>query len=135
MDEIPFKGPAMEERFNNMEMFLKATKPRGYEDYYNPRAPLLGKELSIGNIERNDMLANDMAVWAILDLLNEGQIDFAWDYMTWYQNDWKSSMSIDGRLLDSLTSQEIRYSQKQELHEYQHPIKKRGFFSPKQGEQ
>jgi len=124
--------PAMEDRFNNISLFLKATQPDGYDAYYNPRKPLLGKELSVGSIDKTDMLANDMMAWTILELFYEGQIDVAWDLMTWYQNDWKASMSIDGKLLDSLTSQEYKYSQTQTLHEFQHPPKKRGLFSRKE---
>jgi len=120
--------PAMEDRFNNISLFLKATQPTGYDAYYNPRKPLLGKELSVGSIDKTDMLANDMMTWTILELFYEGQIDVAWDLMTWYQNDWKASMSIDGKLLESLTSQEYKYSQTQNLHEFQHPPKKRGLF-------
>lgn len=127
--------PAMEDRFNNISLFLKATQPRGYDAYYNPRMPLLGKELSVGSIDKTDMMANDMMSWTILELFYEGQIDIAWDLMTWYQNDWKASMSIDGKLLESLTSQEYKYSQTQNLHEYQHSPKKRGLFGGKgQGE-
>jgi len=124
--------PAMEDRFNNISLFLKATQPDGYDAYYNPRKPLLGKELSVGSIDKTDMLANDMMSWTILELFYEGQIDAAWDLMTWYQNDWKASMSIDGKLLESLTSQEYKYSQTQTLHEFQHPPKKRGLFSRKE---
>ena len=67
--------------------------------HINPRQSLLGKELSVGSIDKTDMLANDMMTWTILELFYEGQIDVAWDLMTWYQNDWKASMSIDGKLL------------------------------------
>jgi len=121
----------IEEKFNAIEMLLKATEPDGYRDYYNPRSPLLGKEISMGVIEKTDMLANDLMSWCILELFYEGQIDMAWDLMTWYQNDWKASMSIDGKLLDSLTSQEYRYNQTQTLHEYQHLPEKRGMFGKK----
>lgn len=123
---------AMEDRFNNISLFLKATQPDGYESYYNPRKPLLGKELSVGSIDKTDMLAHNLMVWNILELFCEGQIDYAWDRMTWFQSDWKASMSIEGKLLDSLTSQEYKYSQTQTLHEFQHPPKKRGLFGGKE---
>lgn len=121
-------GPG-EDRFNNICMFLKHTEPRGYTEYYNPRMPLLGKEVSVGILDKTDMLANDMMCWAILELFYEGQIDIAWDLMTWYQNDMKATMSIDGKLLDSLTSQEYRYTQTQAVHEYQHPVEKKRWLS------
>ena len=116
------------ERLHTIEMLLQATQPRGYQDYYNPRLPLVGKELSIGSIDKTDMLANDVMCWTILEFFYHAQFDMAFDLMTWYQNDWKASMSIGGELLRNLTSPEYRYSQTQELHEYQHrPEKKRIF--------
>lgn len=113
---------------NALEMFLRATTPLGYEEYYNPRSPLLGKELSVGYVSREDMLGNDVMVWSILEYFYEGQLDFAWDRMTWYQNDWKASMSIEAKLLDKLTSQEVRYTTQE--HVYQHEVKpkKKGWF-------
>ena len=123
MDTLQNKIPVntkIGDRFSDISQLLHATQPEGYEEYYNSRSPLLGKELSIGIIDKTDMLANDMMSWAILELFFEGQTDFAWDYMTWYQNDWKASMSIDGRLLDRITSEEIRYTQEQTVHEHQH---------------
>ena len=122
---------SVEEKFNSIEMLLKATQPDGYAEYYNPRSPLLGKELSLGVIDKTDMLANDIMCWTILEFFYHAQFDMAFDLMTWYSNDWKASMSIDGVLLDSLTSQEYRYTQSQTLHEYQHPPEKRGLFGGK----
>jgi hypothetical protein len=123
------------DRISDLSLLLRATQPEGYDEYYNTRSPLLGKELSIGVLDKTDMMANDYMCMAILELFNEGQIDFAWDFMTNYQNDWKASMSIDGKLLDRLTSQEIKYSHTQTLHEYEHPVaKKKGLFSRLSGD-
>ena len=130
MNERPLPNRNINRKFSDVTLLLEATKPEGYEEYYNARAPLLGRELSIGIIDKTDMLANDMASWCILELFYEGQTDFAWDYMTWYQNDWKASMSIDGTLIDKLTSDEIRYTQTQHLHEHQDQVKK-GFLGGK----
>ena len=129
MDEkkyAPSNVNTLDDRFNNIEMFLAATKPDGYNEYYNPRSPLLGKEISVGNIEREDMLANDYMCWAILEFFMEGQVDFAWDSQTLYQNDWKASMSIDAKLLERLTSQEVKYDQTQHVYEHVEQPKKKG---------
>jgi hypothetical protein len=124
------------DKFSDLSLLLRATMPEGYDEYYNSRSPLLGKELSLGIIDKTDMLANDMLSWTILELFYEGQTDFAWDYMTWYQNDWKSSMSIDGKLLDRVTGEEIRYTQTQTLHEYEHPVeRKHGLFGGRKKEE
>jgi len=134
VDQMP--RPSLEkilgDKFSDISLLLKATQPEGYDEYYNPRSPLLGKELSLGFVtEKTDMMANLMMSWSIIDLFAEGQIDFAWDWMTWYQNDWKASMSIGGMLLDKITTQEIKYSQTQELHEYEHRAQKRGILGRK----
>lgn len=113
------------DRISDLSLLLEATQPEGYDEYYNTRSPLLGKELSIGLIEKTDMMSNAYTVRAIQELFNEGQIDFGWDYMTEYQNDLKASMSINGTLLDRITSQEIKYSHTQTLHEYEHPSPRR----------
>lgn len=122
------QGKRIGDRYSDLSQLLMATQPEGYNEYYNSRSPLLGKELSLGIIDKTDMLANDMLSWAILELFFEGQTDFAWDYMTWYQNDWKASMSIDGKLLDRITGEEIRYTQTQHLYEHQEPQPRRGLF-------
>lgn len=121
------------DRLHNIEMLLKATQPQGYEDYYNPRLPLLGKELSIGAIDKTDMMANDVMSWTIIEFFYHAQFDFAFDLMTWYQNDWKASMSIGGELLRNITSPEYRYTQSQEVHQYEHPVEKRGLFGKRKG--
>ena len=122
----PERQQTIGDKFSDLTLLLRATQPKGYTEYYNTRSPLVGKEVSLGSIDKTDMLANDMMVWAILEFFFEGQVDIAWDLMTWYQNDMKASMSIEGKLLDKITSQEIRYTTTQELHEFQHTADKKG---------
>jgi len=116
------------DKYSDLSVLLQGTRPEGYDEYYNTRSPLIGKEISIGFIDKSDMLANSLMCWTILELFAEGQKDSAWDWMTWYQNDWKATMSIDGALLEKITSQEIKYNQTQTLHEYQHQQEKKGLF-------
>ena len=120
------------DRFNDLTILLNATKPEGYDEYYNTRSPLLGREISLGYLkEKTDMMANLKMVWAILEDFAEGQIDVGWDFMTWYQNDIKTTPSIEGKLLDKITSREIKYTTTQTLHEHtspQQPVK-RGLLS------
>jgi hypothetical protein len=121
------------DRFSDLSLLLDATKPEGYDEYYNTRSPLIGKEVSIGYLkEKTDMFGNDIMVWAILEMFCEGQSDLGWDLMLWYQNDIKTSTSIEAKLLDRITSKEIRYTTTQTLHEYNQPEKqqpaKRGMF-------
>jgi hypothetical protein len=119
------------DRFSDLALLLDATRPEGYNEYYNTRSPLIGKEISLGYLkEKTDMMGNDVMVWAILEMFCEGQSDLGWDMMTWYQNDIKSSMSIEAKLLDRITSREVRYTTTQTLHEYQQEPKgqKKGLF-------
>lgn len=128
MDDLFTNRKRIGDRYSDISLLIETSRPKGYEEYYEIREPLLGKEPSLGSIDKTDMLANDLISWAILELLFEGQTDFAWDYMTWYQNDWISTRSIDGKLLDRLTSEEIRYTQTQHVHEHPpEPSIKKGF--------
>ena len=108
--------------------FLKPSLPTGQHDYYNPRIPLISKELSVGFIAREDMISYLMTASTILELLEEGQIDLARFAMTMYINEWKSSMSIDGAFLREMMANKIEYSTSQTLHEYQHKAPKKGIF-------
>jgi len=133
IDERRADVPGIGDRISDLTLLLKATRPRGYDEYYNSRSPLLGKEISLGVLDKTDMLANYRMVNTILEYFKEGQLDLAWDFMTLYQNDIKASMSIDAKLLGQITSSEIKYSTTQTLHEYQHPKQKKGLL-PKKGE-
>ena len=118
----------LSERLSNIELLLRATEPKEMDDYYNPRRPLLGKELSIGLLEKSDMKANFHMCWFIEELFLHAQFDAAFDFMPLCQNDIKARMSIGGELLRSLVSPEVRYKQEQTLHEYTHTPEKKGFF-------
>ena len=121
------------ERFNSLEMLLENTQPQGKEfhDYFNIRKPLLSKETYLGVIEKTDQLAYGYVVDAIQENLHHGLIQLALDWEVRYLNDIRTTPSIDGEFLRRMTSQEFKYSQTQELHEYQHKPKKKGIFGPK----
>ena len=108
--------------------FLQPTIPKGQLDYYNPRMPLLGKELSIGNIEREDMISYLTTEEAILEFLEEGQLGLARFMMTLYQSELKLSMSFEGMFMEYISTNKFEYKQTQDVTEHVDLPKKRGFF-------
>jgi len=109
--------------------FLQPTIPKGQLEYYNPRMPLIGKELSIGNIQREDMISYLSTEEAILEFLEEGQLGLARFMMTLFQSELKLSMSFDGLFMEFISTSKFEYKQSQELTENVNvPQKKKGFF-------
>jgi hypothetical protein len=108
--------------------FLEPTIPKGQLDYYNDRKPLISKELSVGNIERNDMIGYFDIEDAILEFLEEGQIGVARFLMTRWQTELKLTMSFEGRFMEQITTSKFEYSQKQDIHEHIEPVKRKGMF-------
>lgn len=105
--------------------FLEPTIPKGQLDYYNDRKPLISKELSVGNIERSDMVGFFDIEDAILEFLEEGQIGAARFLMTRWQTELKLTMSFDGRFMEQITTSKFEYSQKQDIHEHIEPVKRK----------
>jgi len=121
------------ERFSSLEMLLDPTLPKGkgFFDFFNIRKMLLSKETYLGNIEREDLLALDCMVDAIQENIHHGIIQFALEQQVKYANNLRTTPSVKGMLLEKITSQEYKYTQKQELHEFQHkPERKKLFGGP-----
>ena len=115
---------AQRQNIDQYSRFLKPTIPAGQLDYYNPRMPLVSKELSIGNIQREDMIAYLDTEQAILEFLEEGQIGLARFMMTTFQSELKLSMSFDGLFMEYIATNKFEYTQTQHLHEHQDRPKK-----------
>jgi len=118
------------DRFNNLEMLLQNTQPLGneYNDFFNIRKPILSKETYLGVIEREDMYAYELWVAAIQENLHHGLFGLALEMMVKYLSNIRTTPSIDGIFLQRLTSQEFKYHQTQDIHEYQHPAKRKKLF-------
>jgi len=114
--------------------FLTPTTADNRDDYYGPIRPTIGPELSVANIERQDVMSYIKTINCIQEMYANGQEDIALLQMTTMTAECKLSMSIDGLVVENIFSNKIEYAQKQELHEYQHPVKKPGFFGPKGGQ-
>ena len=106
--------------------FLEPTIPDGQQNYYNPRKPLISKELSVGNIQRTDMISYLFMEEAILEFLKEGQIGLARFLMTEYQSELKLTMSFDGLFMEYIATSKFEYKQSQDITEHVIPQKKKG---------
>lgn len=119
----------VKQNIDQYSRFLKPTIPDGQLGYYNPMMPLVGKELSIGNIFREDMLGHIPMITCIQKLLSYGQIGLHRRFMVGFQSELKLTMSFDGRFMEQISSNKFEYSQEQ--HVYEHGLdekKKKGLF-------
>ena len=128
--EAPITEQALVVAKGSIEMLLDNTQPKGKEftAYFNIRKPLLSKETYLGVIQREDLLAYSIMVDAIQENLHHGLIDLALDQMVKYLNDIRTTPSVGGEFLNKITSQEFKYTQTQNLHEWQHKAPKKTIF-------
>ena len=124
---MPGSGVATRQNIDQYSRFLKPTIPKGQLNYYNPRMPLVGKELSIGNIQREDMISYLNIEESVLEFLEEGQIGLARFMMTLFQGELKLSMSFDGMFMEYISTNKFEYTQTQHLHEHPAEQKRKGF--------
>jgi len=129
--DMPHQEQGTRQSIDQYSKFLEPTMPKGQEQYYNTRKPLISKELSVGNIERSDMIGNFDMEDAIMDFMEEGQIGLARFMMTRFQSEFKMTMSFEGRFMDQITTNKFEYTQRQDIHEHLEPVKKRGMFGGK----
>lgn len=130
LDDLKDGRVAIKQNIDQYSRFLKPTIPEGQLGYYNPVMPLVGKELSIGNIFREDMLGHLPMVTCIQKLLSYGQIGLHRRYMVGFQAELKLTMSFDGKFMEQIASNKFEYTQEQ--HVYEHGLdepKKKGFLS------
>lgn len=125
-DTIGNPNVTSKQNIDQFSRFLEPTIPPGQLEYYNPRKPLIGKEPSIGNIERTDMIAYIDVEQAILEFLEEGQVGLARFMMTIFQSELKLSMSFEGRFMEYIATNKFEYVQKQDITEHIDQPKKKG---------
>jgi len=119
-------------RLDQYKSFLIATQADDQNTFYGPIRPLIGPELSVANLEREDLLSFIKTEYCAQEMFANGQDDLGLLIMTTMTAELKLSMSKDGLVVGNIFSDKIEYSQTQEVHEYQHPVeKKRGFFGGK----
>lgn len=116
-------------RLDQYSMFLFENIPEDIEPgLRNILQLLFSKAVSVGNIEKSDMMANNEVVWAIEEFVFSYQLESAMMLAIWYINDMKTTMSKDAELLKTIGRQELRYTQDQHIYEHAMEKKKRGWF-------
>lgn len=116
-------------RLDQYKRFLDPTLADDQLDYYGPIRPLIGPELSVAYLEREDMLSYLLQVKTTQEMFANGQDDLGLLLMTTMTAELKLSMSREGLVVDNIFSNKMEYSQTQTLHEYQHtPERKPGLF-------
>jgi len=111
--------------------FLKPTTADEQDDFYGPIRPLMGYELSVANLDKSDGMSYRITILCIQELFANGIDDLGMEEMVLMGSELRLSMSFGAPVLNNIFSNRIEYNQKQELHEYQHPVSKPGFFSRK----
>ena len=108
------------QRLDQISRFLQPTIPRGEEERYRILKPLVSKEMSLGNIQREDMISNIRMNYGIQEFFMFGQEDLAFTFLTCFLAEFKMTMSIDCKMLESLTKSKLEYAQTYTVHEHQH---------------
>ena len=118
LDDLSDGRTVTKQNIDQYSRFLKPTIPSGQLGYYNPMMPLVGKELSIGNILREDMLGHLPMITCIQKLLSYGQIGLHRRFMIGFQSELKLTMSFDGKFMEQISSNKFEYSQEQHVYEH-----------------
>lgn len=138
MDEQPQMPRTEENKFDKQRMdqfsrFLHTTTIKGEEDRFKLLGLLLGKEVSTGNIVREDMGCNEYETFIIQNLFLLGQEDLGFTFLISFISVYKQTMSVDHIMIDGLTKSKMEYAQTYTVHEHQHqePGQRRGFLGAK----
>jgi len=115
-------------RLNGVDKLLDATLPNSSAEFYDLVRQTFGKEFSLGNIERTDVLSFVKGSQLAHMLILHGQNVLARTVMDSMITEMKTSMSIDGGFVSALMRDTVDYNQNQYIHEYNHENEKRGFF-------
>jgi len=115
------------ERLSTIERFLTPTLPKGRDEWYNKIRPIQGKELSLGILDKTDILSHLKQAQAARIFYRHGQEVGARGVMSDFVAELKLSGSIDGTTLSNIFRDKIEYEQTQHVHEHIDQPKKRSF--------
>ena len=129
MDELPSSMKKFDKkRLDQYKNFLNPTLADNQDEYYGPIRPLIGPELSVAYLDKEDLISYVKTEYCTQEMFSSGQDDLGLLLMTTMIAELKLSMSIDGKVVDNIFSNRMEYTQTQTLHEYQHPPEKRKIF-------
>lgn len=128
--ERMYESAIQKKRLDQYKSFLDPTLADDQIEYYGPIRPLIGPELSVANIEREDTLSFLKTEYTTQEMFANGQDDLGLLLMTTMTAELKLTMSRDGLVVDNIFSNKMEYTQTQNVHEYQHMAerKRRGIF-------
>jgi len=116
------------ERLSTIERFLSPTVPKGRDEWYNKIRPIMGKELSLGILEKTDIYSHLKQAQTSRIFYLHGQEVIARGVMSDFIAELKLSGSIDGTTLSNIFRDKIEYEQTQHVHEHiDQPQKKKLF--------
>ena len=121
-----------DKRLDQFKRFFKPTLADNQEDFYGPIRPIIGSELSVANIEKEDMLSFIKLGYGIQEMFANGQDDLGLMLMTSMTGELKLSMSKDGLVVENIFSNKMEYTTTENVHQYQHlQERKKRFGGPK----
>lgn len=109
-----------DKRLDQFKRFFKPTLADNQEDFYGPIRPIIGSELSVANIEKEDMLSFIKLGYGIQEMFANGQDDLGLMLMTSMTGELKLSMSKDGLVVENIFSNKMEYTATENVHQYQH---------------
>lgn len=111
-----------------MDRFLEPTIPMGNEGFNNLIKQSIGKELSLANLQREDLKSFVEAFGTAQIMLIHGQDRLARFILTISISELKLSMSIDADFSHLLLREKLEYTQTQNVHEFVHEPARKKFF-------
>ena len=120
------EGQNTTERLDQISMFLH------FIETHRPIKMIVGKEKSIGYIKEEHMYGHIKMDKLIMLFLAKGQIRKAYELIYSCNSEFRMTMSIEGKFVENVTKQELRYTHTQHMiTEQQQPSVKKGFFRRK----
>jgi len=114
--------PHTTERLDQISMFLQ------FIEKNRPINMLVSKEKSIGYIQESHMAGHIEMDRTIMTNLVYGQVRKAYEHIYSVNSEFRTTMSIDGRFIENITKQELRYTHTQHLiQEQKQQQQKKGF--------
>lgn len=126
-EQLPGPSGQYTKRLTHVERFLEPTVPKGRDEWYDKIKPLMGKELSLGILDKTDIGSYLLEVQCARMFLLHGQEITGRGIMTDMIAELKLSASIEGAMLDAIFQEKIQYEQTQHIHEHPEQVRKKGF--------
>jgi len=115
-------------RLTIADRFLQGTKPLGNNEFSNELVQATGKELSVANLDKEDITSYIKGFGTAIVFYLHGQNRTKQIILTLIQAELKLSMSIDNEFSHLLFRDTLEYTQTQNVHEYVHEPARKKFF-------